>query len=839
MKLSKKVISLLLSVLLLVSLLPVLGISATAANSYTINGKTFDYTTYSAYGANCWQYAWNLYKYIWGSSFTSYRTENTNYLRNLSAADLTISADHLQKYISKAPLGSVLRFSSSATFNSDDNDGLGHSAILVGKSATGFTVCEGGYLGTCHEGTLSFTEAARQLINEGKEYIKYIKWPGGTDAYTGSSSPEVTVIGSGETVTILSGSNNTEKAWNFLKGQGFNEFGCAGIIGNLYCESGVNPKNLQNNYEASLGYTDDSYTAAVDNGTYAASRFAYDKAGYGIAQWTYFSRKQNLYNFAKSRYTSVGDLETQLIFLVSELDSYGLTYYLKNASSVFEASNIMLLQFEKPWNQSVDNQNYRAAVSQGFYDTYSTEPLTYKVSYDACGGSNAPATQYKQPGVDLTLSSQVPTKPGYVFCYWSATVRTGNTEHYLFMPIGQTNVYKYDTDVVFEAVYQQSDTDGKYVLKFNLNGGIGTFPTQYKTPGVSITIPERIPSRDGYSFLKWSYSYSYGAGGGFGSISPGATYSYEGNADFTAEWGKNYNVTVFAYSADGSDNVVTFDFKDDHNSVSNVSYYNNPKSYGVYGLSYWDDSYEISNIRLNGACKYELEQGALKGDVSSDVNVIIKSVPHSYNGYTVIKEATATSTGIKRYHCTVCNQEHDEETPMLVNPFKDVQSNAYYYSSVLWAVDSSITSGTTRTTFDPEGICTRSQIVSFLWRAAGSPEPKSLTNKFTDVSASAWYYKAVLWAVENGITSGTSATTFAPNKSCTRAEAVTFLWRANGTPSASFNNKFTDISYTAYYTQAVLWAVENGITSGVSANKFSPNGVCTRAQIVCFLDRTY
>ncbi|MBQ6948024.1 MAG: S-layer homology domain-containing protein [Clostridia bacterium] len=171
-------------------------------------------------------------------------------------------------------------------------------------------------------------------------------------------------------------------------------------------------------------------------------------------------------------------------------------------------------------------------------------------------------------------------------------------------------------------------------------------------------------------------------------------------------------------------------------------------------------------------------------------------------------------------------------------PFSDVKANAYYAAAVEWAVSNNITAGTTPTTFSPNDACTRGQIVAFLWRAYGQPNPGTATAPFTDVSKNAYYYKAVLWAVESGITSGTSATTFSPNDACTRGQIVSFLWRAAGQPTPSATSApFTDVGKTAYYYKAVLWAVENGITSGTSATAFSPNGPCTRGQIVAFLFR--
>ena len=169
--------------------------------------------------------------------------------------------------------------------------------------------------------------------------------------------------------------------------------------------------------------------------------------------------------------------------------------------------------------------------------------------------------------------------------------------------------------------------------------------------------------------------------------------------------------------------------------------------------------------------------------------------------------------------------------------FTDVKAGAYYEDAVKWAVDKAVTSGKTVTTFAPNESCTRAQAVTFLWRAAGSPEPTASEMTFTDVKAGSYYYKAVLWAVENKITSGMSDTLFAPDATCSRSQIVTFLYRMQNSPESKAENPFTDVKADAYYANAVLWAVENGVTTGASATTFDPAGDCTRGQIVTFLYR--
>ena len=169
--------------------------------------------------------------------------------------------------------------------------------------------------------------------------------------------------------------------------------------------------------------------------------------------------------------------------------------------------------------------------------------------------------------------------------------------------------------------------------------------------------------------------------------------------------------------------------------------------------------------------------------------------------------------------------------------FVDVATGSYYEDAVDWAVGNGITQGTDATHFSPDGICTRAQAVTFLWRAAGSPKLKTRTMPFTDVPAGSYYYDAVLWAVENGIAKGTSDTTFSPNMTCTRAQIVAFLWRSEKSPAAGTANPFADVKSTAYYAGAVLWALREDITRGTTSTAFSPDADCTRAQIVTFLWR--
>ena len=248
----------------------------------------------------------------------------------------------------------------------------------------------------------------------------------------------------------------------------------------------------------------------------------------------------------------------------------------------------------------------------------------------------------------------------------------------------------------------------------------------------------------------------------------------------------------------------------------------------------WDES-----VRLNygGSLSWEGEDNH-----THDFKITVTAPTCSENGYTTYectgcKEKFVGNETFKLGHdfvngkCSVCG---------VVNPFTDLNAKGehiYYVDSILWASSNGITTGTSDTEFSPDASCTRAQVVTFLWRAAGKPEPSTSASPFTDIYEDSYYFKAVLWAVENGITTGTSNTEFSPEETCTRAQFVTFLWRYEGEPVCGDGNPFTDLYSDAYYYKAVLWAAENGVAYGNGDGTFAPDDRCSRAQVVTFLAR--
>lgn len=214
---------------------------------------------------------------------------------------------------------------------------------------------------------------------------------------------------------------------------------------------------------------------------------------------------------------------------------------------------------------------------------------------------------------------------------------------------------------------------------------------------------------------------------------------------------------------------------------------------------------------------------------------------HAWDSGVVTKPATETEPGVKTFTCTRCGETKTEIIPKLdgkPNPFVDVAEGQYYYAPVLWAYYHTprVTGGTDKTHFSPNQNCTREQIVTFIWKAYGGTAPKMVYNPFQDVKSDQYYYNAVLWAVENGITSGVGGGKFGVSQPCTREQVVTFLWTAAGKPEpTAASNPFRDVKAGQYYYKPVLWAVENGITKGMTADTFGVGKTCTRAQVVTFL----
>jgi hypothetical protein len=222
----------------------------------------------------------------------------------------------------------------------------------------------------------------------------------------------------------------------------------------------------------------------------------------------------------------------------------------------------------------------------------------------------------------------------------------------------------------------------------------------------------------------------------------------------------------------------------------------------------------------------------------------VDALGHDWEEGLVTSQRTLEHAGERILSCRRCGVTETEVLPKLTdadNPFTDNKAGKFYYGPVLWAYYHipQITSGLSETEFGPKNTCTRAQVVTFLWNAAGKPEPSITESPFVDTKPGKFYYKAMLWALETGVTSGKDDTHFAPNETCTRGQVVTFLWNAQGKPEPTITEcPFVDVKPGKYYYNAMLWALETGVTSGKDDTHFAPNETCTRGQVVTFLYNT-
>ena len=339
--------------------------------------------------------------------------------------------------------------------------------------------------------------------------------------------------------------------------------------------------------------------------------------------------------------------------------------------------------------------------------------------------------------------------------------------------------------------------------------------------------------------------------GGTFSSDPSVYVVGNGNTNIVKRAGSEgaYTYTVLAKSGLTSGVYLT-----DPSGALASNYYVSSTANGVWTVSYsapysgsssYDPTYSVSTpSKTEHGTVTVSPKNASKGDtvtvtVKPDSGYVLETLTVTdKNG----NELTLKDKGNGKYTFTMPAGKVEVKATFVkeveTSPFSDVSTNAYYYEAVKWAQEKGITGGVGNGLFAPNQPCTRAQIVTFLWRAAGSPAPKNMSS-FADVPADAFYAKAVAWAVENGITGGTGDGKFSPDATCTRAQSVTFLYRAAGSPAVSGSAEFGDVATNAYYADAVAWAAKNGITGGIGGGLFGSGSDCTRAQIVTFLYRNY
>jgi hypothetical protein len=425
----------------------------------------------------------------------------------------------------------------------------------------------------------------------------------------------------------------------------------------------------------------------------------------------------------------------------------------------------------------------RAAVPGN--DLLTFEGLAVGLGDFTANGTNYTYTLQNDSGATSTLVTAV-SGNGEPVSINGQALSTGGSATVAIPNSGTTDiVVEIGTKTYTLTIPRNSGTGGgatSYTLTFDTNGGSTIAPIT-QDYGTAITAPAD-PTKTGYTFAGWT------------PVIP-TTMPAE-NLTVTAQW---------RYNGGGSSGYSYYTIKATAGTGGSISPSGNVSVREGRDQTFTitpDKGYAVANVKIDGK-----SIGAAK-------SYTFENVRRTHTIEVIFMKANGNpQTGV----------------------FVDVATGSYYEDAVDWAVENGITTGTDATHFSPDGICTRAQAVTFLWRAAGSPEPETRTMPFTDVPVGSYYYDAVLWAVENGITEGTSNTTFSPNMACSRAQIVTFLWRSEKSPAAGTANPFADVKSTAYYAGAVLWAVREDITKGTTSTTFSPDADCTRAQIVTFLWR--
>ena len=472
------------------------------------------------------------------------------------------------------------------------------------------------------------------------------------------------------------------------------------------------------------------------------------------------------------------------------------------------------------------------------------EANAYTVTLNTNGGTinNGNVTEYTY-GVGATLPTDV-TRTGYTFKGWY------DNENLTGSPVTAIS----GTEMGNKEYWAKWEIN-QYTITFDTAGGSVVTPIT-QNYGTAITAPAD-PTKTGYTFTGWDraipatmpaenltitaqwtvnqYTIAYDLAGGTAEGNPD-TYTIETGA-FTLTNPTKSGYTFTGWSGTGLDGENNMTVTIPTGSTGNRTYTAHWR-YNGSGHSY--SYYTIKATAGTG------------GSISPSGNVSVREGRDQTftitpdKGYAVanVKIDGKSIGAVKSYTFENVSRTHTIEVIFMKangNPqtgvFVDVATGSYYEDAVDWAVENGITKGTDDTHFSPDGICTRAQAVTFLWRTAGSPASKTRAMPFADVPVGSYYYDAVLWAVENGITKGTSDTTFSPNMTCSRAQIVTFLWRSEKSPAAGTANPFADVKSTAYYAGAVLWAVKEDITKGTTNTTFSPDADCTRAQIVTFLWR--
>ncbi len=508
-------------------------------------------------------------------------------------------------------------------------------------------------------------------------------------------------------------------------------------------------------------------------------------------------------------------------------DNYNVT--LQNSKPLIQGDSILVqMGYGNDLNTNVE----------GTYDILINVPVSddnYNVTLQNSklmvkGGNPSPGEKYQVTVIDGSGSGQhkkgdtvtikANDKPGYTFIGWSSADGVN------FADIkAKTTTFEMPAKPVTVIANFKKDGDNTLGYMATVNGGSGS--GEYSEGDIVTIIADKKP---GYTFTGWSsvdditFQDSKAETTTFKMPAKAVTVT----ANFQKDSDVKYKVTIIDGSGDGN-----------YSEGDTVTIIANKKSgYTFTGWSSGDGvTFEDSKAETT-TFKMPAKAVTVMASFSTNNTVGIISGGGSFIGTT---DSTADIKDESEPVEEIENTQNIESVgnTVSVNDFKDINESDYFYDAVKWGMDSGIISGIEEDTFAPNESCTRAQMMTFLWRVAGSPIVESAESQFEDVSSDSYYYNAVQWAASKGITSGTTDTTFSPDDEVTRGQTIAFLYRASGMPDISGDNNFKDVSDNMYYADAVQWAVSQGITSGTSGNTFSPTADCTRAQTVTLLYRCF
>lgn len=485
-----------------------------------------------------------------------------------------------------------------------------------------------------------------------------------------------------------------------------------------------------------------------------------------------------------------------------------------------------------------------------------------KITWNPDNGADVAEIECDPTIVEAVSVPAAPTKNGFRFTGWrggGTTLKPGDT------------IYP-QADITYTAQWEEITS---VTITWDPDNGQDKTTDEYDPDTLAGVIVPAAPTKDKYYFTGWS--------GGNTTLKPGATIFPEDDITYTAQWEAEHTITYETERGTKPEDGETVNGKLPTLSTLTASGYTfkgwfvgdqeykggetvtgditltakwvkNPGQSGGSGVvsggiggSSSTPSYSVSGgsgKADNGSWTTD-KDSAPKGDT---VTITLKPAD-GYRGVPTVRDGKGSNVAVAKKDDTTytfvmpdgnvtISVEFTAIVQTIINPFVDVSEDKYYYDAVLWALENLIAQGTgDGTTFSPNDSCTRAQAVTFLWRAAGEPEPATTVNPFTDVEGG-YYYKAMLWAVEKGITQGTGdGTTFSPNDTVNRGQMVTFLWRAAGKPAVSGATAFTDVDNGAYYAEAVQWANGKIVQGGMGDNLFAPGDNCTRGQVVTMLFR--